>query len=112
MVIDHGKILYDGRLESLLATYGGSRLLTVEFAQFYPQPILEDAAIVRMEGNTVVYSFQKKVVSASTLIQRLSNQYRISDLEVRDQPIEDTIREIYEKQLLYNQPNGTKSSTS
>jgi ABC-2 type transport system ATP-binding protein len=112
MVIDHGKILYDGRLESLLATYGGSRLLTVEFAQFYPQPILEDAAIVRMEGNTVVYSFQKKAVSASTLIQRLSNQYRISDLEVRDQPIEDTIREIYEKQLLYNQPNGTKSSTS
>ena len=112
MVIDHGKILYDGRLETLLSTYGGSRLLTVEFAEFYPQPTLEDAAIIRMDGNTVLYSFQKQDVSASKLIQRLSNQYRISDLEVRDQPIEDTIREIYEKQLLYNQPHGKENSTS
>ena len=31
-----------------------------------------------------------------------SFDYRISDLEVQDQPIEDTIRQIYEGQLLYN----------
>ncbi|MFN2303837.1 MAG: AAA family ATPase, partial [Anaerolineales bacterium] len=112
MVIDHGKILFDGQLERLISDYGGSRFLTVDFAEFYPRPILADATIIKMEGNTVVYSFQRKDVSASILIQRLSNKYRIVDLEVRDQSIEDTIREIYEKQLLYNQPHGKKNSSS
>lgn len=32
----------------------------------------------------------------------ISFRYRIRDLEVRDQPIEDTIRRIYEDRLLYN----------
>lgn len=38
--------------------------------------------------------------------------YRIRDLEVRDQPIEDTIREIYEDKLLYNQTYEPENSSS
>jgi ABC-2 type transport system ATP-binding protein len=102
LIIDHGKILYDGKLASLLAEYGGHRLLSVEFAENYPNPILEDAKIIKSDGNQVVYSFERKQVSASRLINRLSASFRIADLEVQDQPIEDTIRQIYEEQLLYN----------
>ena len=51
---------------------------------------------------TAVFSFKRQDVSASQLIHSLSEKYRISDLEVHDQPIEDTIREIYENHLLYN----------
>ncbi len=104
MIIDHGKILFDGKLAQLLTKYGGRRLLRVDFAIFYPDPALEDAAIIKRDGNQVLYSFERDRVSASQLISRLSSVYRISDLEVRDQPIEDTIREIYEGELLYNQP--------
>ena len=64
--------------------------------------MLQDAAIIQQSGVKVTYAFERKAVSASQLINRLSAQYRISDLEVRDQPIEDTIRQIYEEQLLYN----------
>jgi ABC-2 type transport system ATP-binding protein len=104
MILDHGKILFDGKLAQLLTKYGGRRLLRVDFAIFYPDPALEDAAIIKRDGNQVLYSFERDRVSASQLISRLSSVYRISDLEVRDQPIEDTIREIYEGELLYNQP--------
>jgi ABC-2 type transport system ATP-binding protein len=112
MIIDLGKILYDGPLETLLTTFGGRRILSVEFAEFYPEPSLEEAEILQRDGSTVVYSFERKKVSASKLIHQLSEQYRISDLEVRDQPIEDTIREIYEKQLLYNHPYDKENSSS
>jgi ABC-2 type transport system ATP-binding protein len=112
LIIDHGKILYDGQLETLLTEFGGKRLLNVDFAEFYPNPALDDAEILGRDGNKVIYSFERKRVSASKLINRLSAQYRIRDLEVQDQPIEDTIRRIYEEQLLYNHPYGKENSSS
>lgn len=101
MIIDLGKILFDGDLTDLLTTFGGRRRLSVEFAEFYPQPKLNKADIIQRTGNNVVYSFTRQQVSASELINHLSQKYRIRDLEVSDQPIEDTIREIYEDKLLY-----------
>jgi ABC-2 type transport system ATP-binding protein len=112
LIIDHGKILYDGELASLLAEFGGHRLLSVEFAEDYPNPVLDGAQIIEKDGKRVVYGFERKQVSASKLINRLSAAYRISDLEVQDQPIEDTIRQIYEEQLLYNHHYGEKNSPS
>ena len=103
MIIDHGKILYDGGFDELIKSFGGYRFLNVDFAEYYPEPVLDDASIIQRDGMNVTYSFKRQQVSASKLINQLSEQYRIRDLEVRDQPIEDTIREIYENQLLYNQ---------
>jgi ABC-2 type transport system ATP-binding protein len=102
IIIDLGKILFDGKLADLLETFGGRRLLKIEFAETYPNPSLEGADIVYQNGVNVHYSFQRPSVSASKLIRRLSEAYRIRDLSVENQPIEDTIREIYEKRLLYN----------
>ncbi len=112
LIIDHGKILFNGALQTLLNEFGGRRFLNVDFAEFYPNPVLKDADIVKRDGNKVFYSFMRNTVSASKLINRLSQQYRISDLEVRDQPIEDTIRKIYEDQLLYNQPYEPENPSS
>ncbi len=112
LIIDHGKILFDGKLAALLAEFGGHRLLSVEFAETYLNPELEDAQIIQSDGQRVVYSFERKKVSASKLINRLSTVYRISDLEVQDQPIEDTIRRIYEEQLLYNHGYGEENTSS
>ena len=109
IIIDRGKLLFDGKLTRLLEAFGGRRLLHVEFAEDYPSPTLDNADIIYREGVNVHYSFRRQDISASSLIRRLSEQYRIRDLSVEDQPIEDTIREIYEKQLLYNETNGTKN---
>lgn len=112
IIIDLGKILFDGKLADLLDKYGGRRLLNVEFAEAYHEPLLADAQIITQDGANVHYSFLRQRVSASSLIRRLSEKYRILDLSVEDQPIEDTIREIYENHLLYNENDGTKNSAS
>ncbi len=112
MVIDLGRILFDGPLQNLLQTFGGTRFLEVDYAEYYDQPTLAEAQIVQREGNLVRYQFQRGEVSASALIHQLSQHYRIRDLEVRDQPIEDTIRKIYEDGLLYNQRDEPKNSPS
>ncbi len=112
MIIDLGKILYDGSLAKLLTSFGGRRILKVDFSEYYANPYLQKADIISREGNSVHYSFERQEVSASRLINELSQDFRIRDLSVQDQPIEDTIREIYEKQLLYEHPDCTKNSSS
>ncbi len=49
MIIDLRKILFDGSLETLLTTFGGRRILSVEFAEFYPEPILDETDIIQIE---------------------------------------------------------------
>jgi ABC-type uncharacterized transport system ATPase subunit len=45
-------------------------------------------------------NFDRQTVAASELIGRLSAQYRIHDLAVREPNIKATIRRIYEERLL------------
>jgi len=100
MIIDHGELLYDGSLNALKSKFGGKRELLVEFAEEYPDPKVEGAEGYQLEGWRVSYQFSRDKITASELIGRLSAQYRIRDLEVREPEIEETIRRIYEERLL------------
>jgi ABC-2 type transport system ATP-binding protein len=100
MIIDEGKLLYDGLLEALSKRFGGSRQLLVELAEDYPSVEIEDAELVSHLGSRVVYEFERDGIAASELIGRLSGRYRIRDLEVREPSLEETIRRIYEQSLL------------
>ncbi len=55
MIIDHGKILFDGQLNGLLQEFGGRRKLVVEFAEAYPNPVLEHADIMEI-GKPKLYT--------------------------------------------------------
>jgi ABC-2 type transport system ATP-binding protein len=100
IIIDHGTLLYDGQLSTLKARFGGNRQLVVDFAESYEQTEIEGATIIGRQGNRVTYQFPRDQLTASELIGRISDQYRIRDLEVREPEIEATIRRIYEERLL------------
>ena len=100
LIIDHGRLLYDGDLNSLKIRYGGLRELVVEFAQIYQDPNINGVSIKDQSGSRVTYQFHRGQLTASDLIGQLSKRYRIRDLEVRDPGIESTIRRIYEDRLL------------
>jgi ABC-2 type transport system ATP-binding protein len=100
IIIDRGRLLYDGSLSLLKEEFGGKRELQVEFAQPYPDVSLEGAELASHQGERAVYRFERGAASASDLISRLSSHYRIKDLSVVEPDIEDTIRRIYEERLL------------
>ena len=100
MIIDNGKLLYDGELNSLKEMFGGDRKLVVEFSEPYPNYNITGADIINQENLRVTFSFQRDSITASELIRRLSEKYRIHDLGVREPDIESTIRRIYEGRLL------------
>lgn len=100
MIIDEGKMLFDGKLANLLARFGGQRQLVVDFADAYADHTIVGAEIVERDGLRVTYQFERDAMTASELIGALSAKFRIQDLTVREGDIEATIRRIYEKRLL------------
>ncbi|MHB0876969.1 MAG: ABC transporter ATP-binding protein [Anaerolineae bacterium] len=102
MMIDAGRLLYDGKLDELMQRFGGERELVVEFSEPYADPTIEGARLIESESRRARYAFARDEISASELISRLSARYRIADLSVREPQIEETVRRIYEQQLLIN----------
>jgi ABC-2 type transport system ATP-binding protein len=100
MIIDHGHLLYNGRLNALQDRFGGKRELVVDLAEHYPDVAVEGAQVAERDGLRVTYHFERQAITASELIGRLSARYRILDLAVREPDIEVTIRRIYEERLL------------
>ncbi|MEW5871395.1 MAG: ATP-binding cassette domain-containing protein [Chloroflexota bacterium] len=103
MIIDHGRLLYDGSLDSLRQRFGGKRQLLVDFAEPYEAIAVQGAQVASREGQRVTFEFERSAITASELIGRISAQYRIRDLEVREPDIEATVRRIYEEKLLEKQ---------
>lgn len=99
MMIDHGKLLFDGPLSELQERFGGERELVVDFVEDYPEISIDGASVIAREGQRVTYRFGRGM-SASELIAKLASRYRILDLTVREPEIENTVRRIYEERLL------------
>ncbi len=100
LIIDHGKLLYDGKLDLLQERFGGKRQLIVDFMEEYELVLIDGAVIAEQEGSRITFLFTGQEITASELINQLSARYRIRDLEVREPDIETTIRRIYEGRLL------------
>jgi len=104
MIIDHGQLLYDGALQELQERFGGKREMVVEFAEAYESVMVTDAEVQMHSAQRASFFFDRRTVSASALIGRLSSRYRVHDLSVREPDIESTIRRIYEEKLLEKGP--------
>jgi len=104
MMIDRGRLLFDGLLSTLRERFGGERELVVDLADDYGDVAVDGATVVAREGRRVTYHFGARCsadgLTASDLIARLSGRFRIGDLSVREPEIEATIRRIYEERLL------------
>ena len=100
MIIDQGRLLFEGQLDTLRERFGGKHELVVDFAEVYADASVEGAEILAQTGPRVTYQFDRRRLSASALIGRLSARYRIHDLTVREPDIEATVRRIYEERLL------------
>jgi ABC-2 type transport system ATP-binding protein len=100
LIIDHGRLLFDGALTELQERFGGRRQVVVDLAEAYPTLAVDGATLVEVNGLRATFEFERGAITASELIGRLSARYRIQDLSVREPEIEATIRRIYQERLL------------
>ncbi|MGL4609262.1 MAG: ABC transporter ATP-binding protein [Trueperaceae bacterium] len=102
LIIDQGKLLFDGGLETLQSRFGGKWQLVVDFAESYESVQIEGADLIHYQDARATYAFDRKDLSSSDLIGRISARYNLRDVSVQEPDIEATIRTIYEGKLLRN----------
>jgi len=95
MIIDHGRIVYDGSLEQIRAEYGKQRTLVVEFEEEVQDFSEPHAVLVKTEERKKWFAFNRFETSPSTLIANISSRYPILDLAVEEPEIEEIVRTIY-----------------
>ena len=96
VIIDSGKIIYDGGIDALKKRYGKTRMLVVDLAQAYSDIQLEEVDLTRRDGNRIWLAFDRDTISASEVIAQLTARYEIQDLTISEPEIEEIVRRIYE----------------
>ncbi|MBF6351402.1 MULTISPECIES: ABC transporter ATP-binding protein [Nocardia] len=99
LVVDHGRLAYDGSLPGLGAMVGAQRVLAVDL--MVPSPPLRDLPGVQLlgheaEGMRQRLAFDADTTTAAQLLAEVSARAEIRDLSIEEPDIEDIVRRLYE----------------
>jgi ABC-2 type transport system ATP-binding protein len=96
IMVDEGKLLFDGALTSLRASLGAARRLRLEFDSD-PGPVpLDRAVLVSDEGTFKHYRIERQDVSLVSILAELPEALPLKDVLVEEPTIEEVIRAFYE----------------
>ncbi|MFF0453038.1 ATP-binding cassette domain-containing protein [Nocardia africana] len=98
LVVDHGRLAYDGTLPGLARTVGARRVLVVDLAR--PSGDLTGLAgatllAAEADGMRQRLAFDPEITTAAQLLAAISNRVEVRDLSIEEPDIEDVVRRIY-----------------
>lgn len=94
IVINEGKILYDGLLQKIVKKYAPYKIISVDFEkEISPGEIKEFGEIERFEKHYAKIRIKKEDIAEK--IPFLLSKFDLADLTVEDPAIEDIIRQIF-----------------
>ncbi|MDQ3702214.1 MAG: ATP-binding cassette domain-containing protein [Chloroflexota bacterium] len=103
LIIDHGKVLYDGELAEIRDRLGPERTLVVDLVEEHGAeqgPLsVPHAREVRADGPRRWLRFRRTDTTAADLIAAVASRYHLRDLTIEEPEIEAIVRRIYEEGL-------------
>ncbi len=97
IIINKGVIIEDGSLKDLIDRIAPYRQLMVDFYEERGDITHPLAQVVEREGARIVFRFEKAAITASKLIEDISNMARIKDIRLDEAKIDDIIRAVYKR---------------
>ncbi|MBI3805318.1 MAG: ABC transporter ATP-binding protein [Nitrospirae bacterium] len=97
LVINHGRVVYDGSLDDLSQRYVDHKVIKIRFASPQAAAALSgEEGVVELDEHHAVLKVKKKEVAQVT--HRLLGQLPVEDLAVEEVEVEEVIRRIFEEQ--------------
>ena len=106
MIIDTGRIIYDGAIADLKKRFTPYRVLVVDFADTVADIEMDRAELVECDGRQARFRFNRWQISASELITELAQRYPLKDISIEEPEIETIVREIYERSAIGERREG------
>ena len=100
MIIDHGRLAYDGGLDRLRETVGAERILVVELADPGPPIDLPDVTVERVEGPRQWLRLPR-TANPAAVVAALAQRHEVRDIAVRETDIEDVLARLYRGDQAY-----------
>ena len=100
LVVDHGRLAYDGTLASLAERVALKRVLVVDLTEPRPPLRVASAEHVGSEGDGLRQrlAFAPELATAAQVLGEVSAQAEVVDLTLEEPAIEDIVRTLYERQ--------------
>ncbi len=95
IIINNGRIGYDGSVEQVRNEYGMGRVIEVEFEHAAPDMEIPGCKLIRSEGNKCWLQFNKNDTPSSNIVTCIAEKYQIKDFAIKDPEIEEIVRSIY-----------------
>ncbi len=102
IIIDSGKIVYDGSIDAIKARFGTHKVLHIEVKD----NLRQGDEVVQLPAGVTVQEFgehriklhlNKEAASLAEVIQTLIEQYNIVDISIEDVSIESIVKQIYQE---------------
>lgn len=104
IIIDDGKKLYDGSLESIKRNYVSSRIIEAEFEDLPEKIDIPNVTVSDVDKNKMkkLVTFDTGKTSINTLMSTLLNNYNIKDISIKEPEIDAIISDIYQGKIIVN----------
>jgi ABC-2 type transport system ATP-binding protein len=94
IIIDHGKILYDGSLSDIVKKYATHKSISVDFETPVHKKDLEQfGKIVSFQGNKAVITMPR--AQSNHVAAQLLQSFPVQDLNIEEANIEEIIRDVF-----------------
>ncbi len=100
LMIDRGRLVFDGTLGELRTRFGGERVLVADLDSETEEVSVPEARLLRREGNRVWLLVAPGEVGMVEVMTSLLRRHRVRDLLIEEQEIEEIVRRVYEGNLL------------
>ena len=111
IIIDHGKIFFDGPLNSIIDRFSGSKIISLTFEQ----PAERDFSALGEIVEQTPVSVQLKVARAKVTetCRQVLKECAVVDINVQELPVEEVIRQVFgEQNILRNAATATVSAST
>lgn len=98
VLVDHGRMAFDGTLAGLTAQVGAQRVLTVDLAEPHPDLTgLTGARHLSSEGGGLQQrvAFDPATTTAAALLAEVAARVSVVDLTIEEPDVEDVVRRVY-----------------
>jgi len=96
IIIDHGKIFFDGRLSEIVDRFADFKLVTIQSEKptGYPaEQLAQYGDVVEKNAGTITIKVKRDRVIP--VCKSLLDELAVSDIDIQEVPIEDVIRQIF-----------------
>jgi len=102
IVIDHGRVIYDGSVSRLKAEYAPYRVLVVDLASELDVIEAPGAEQIGREGSRISFRFDPEETRVADLIGAITSRYPVTDLSIVEPDLEGVIKQIYGERELHH----------